>query len=142
MSITTVSFGVSAAGVRPLVAPRKVSRASSSPEIVRASMPKRSFSSSRKAGPLEASRMALVATAIVSRHVLAIHDLAVPGERGADAVHRLVRQLAGGVHTLAQARDRGLLVELGERAVRDVRHEQAGGVRAEIDYSDAHGRGP
>jgi hypothetical protein len=66
MSTTTVSEGLSAAGVRPLVAPRKVRRASSSPEIVRASIPKRSFSSSRKAGPFEASRMALVATAIVS----------------------------------------------------------------------------
>jgi hypothetical protein len=39
MSITTVSPSSS----RPLVAPRKVSRASSSPEIVRASTPNFSF---------------------------------------------------------------------------------------------------
>ena len=64
MSITTVWARSCCA--RSAVAPRKVSRASSSPEIVRASIPKLSCSSSRNSGPFEASRMALVATAITS----------------------------------------------------------------------------
>ena len=59
MSITSVC----APAARPLVAPRKVNRASSSPEMVRGSMPKRAPISSRKARPFSASRMALVATA-------------------------------------------------------------------------------
>ena len=59
MSITTVS----SSSLRALVAPRNVRRASSSPEIVRASMPKRCSRKSRNSGPFSESRMALVASA-------------------------------------------------------------------------------
>src|SRR5215218_6487097 len=59
MSMTTVSRS----SARPAVAPRKVRRASSSPEIVRASTPYVSRRWSRNAAPFSASRTALVATA-------------------------------------------------------------------------------
>src|SRR5215213_3192364 len=59
MSMTTVSRS----SARPAVAPTKVRRASSSPEIVRASTPYVSRRWSRNAAPFSASRMALVATA-------------------------------------------------------------------------------
>ncbi len=63
MSMTTTGSGASAS--RSPVAPANVSRASSSPEIVRASKPKSSRTRSRNAAPFSASRTALVRTATV-----------------------------------------------------------------------------
>ena len=59
MSITRVGSSAS----RPAVAPRKVSRASSSPVMVSMSKPWRSRTAARNSSPFAASRTALVATA-------------------------------------------------------------------------------
>jgi hypothetical protein len=65
MSITTT--GQAASAGRSLVAPRNVSRASSSPVIVRASRPNSAPTRWAQAAPSAASRTALVRTATVRR---------------------------------------------------------------------------
>ena len=121
---------------RPAVAPRKVSRASSSPEMVRASIPKRSRRSSANSGPFSASRTALVATATIrSAPWSSISRAVVLGDRH-HALDRGVREPAGGVHALAQPGDVRPALELLELAVPHLGDQQPGRVGAQVDYRD------
>ena len=63
---------------------------------------------------------------------------AVVGEHVAHARHRQRQEPAPLVDALAEPRDRELALDLVDVAVVDVRHEQAGGIRAQIHDSDAH----
>ena len=107
MSITSV--GVRSAGSRSLVAPRKVSRASSSPVSTCGSNPKRSPTVWANSSPLAASRTALVitATARLRRRGASI-TLPVVVEHREHALHRVVAQPTAGVDAGAQARVTGL----------------------------------
>ena len=62
--MSTTTSGVVSAGSRSLVAPAKVSSASVSPSMVRASKPKRSRTACVNSAPFSASRTALVSTPI------------------------------------------------------------------------------
>jgi hypothetical protein len=73
---------------------------------------------------------------------VALGDAAVVGEDVPDARDRDRQQPATTVDALPQARDREAPVDVVERPVLDVGHEQARGVRAEVDGGDAgHLRG-
>ena len=76
--------------------------------------------------------------------VVRVDRRAVVGERRRSALDRLLGERAAGVDAVAEARDVGLAQQLLDgAAVRrvDVGDQQAGGVRADVDDGDAHGRG-
>jgi hypothetical protein len=81
----------------PLSAPRNVRRASSSPEIVRASTPNLSFTCARTASPPPASRIALVPTT-ATRSAPSLPTISAYASR-----HPFVRAIASGASTLVRS---------------------------------------
>ena len=113
--MSTTSSGVASPRSRAAVAPRNVSRASSSPLSVRASRPKRSRTAAVNSAPLSASRTADGEHGEAPLAAVALDRSAVLRRaRRARAPARLAEP-AGRVHALAEARDDRAAVELRPR---------------------------
>ena len=126
---------------RPAVAPRKVSRASSSPEIVRASMPKRALDLVAELGAVLGVAHGAGGDRDHALRAEPVDRLAIVGERRRHTAHGVVRQAAARLEPLAEPGHRGAPVELGDGSVLDVRDQQPGRVGADVHDGDPHSTG-
>ena len=115
-----------------------MSRASSSPEIVRASTPKRAFTCARTASPPPASRIALVPTTSIFVDAEALDDLGVAVEARVGALDGLGCERARLVDALTEPRDGRVLLDRDELAVAPLGDEEQHGVRPDVDRRNAH----
>ena len=118
---------------------RKVSRASSSPEMTRGSTWKRRRRRSASSSPFSASRMALVATQTTVSALVPVEQLAVAGHGVDDALDGRVAEPSAGLESLAEPGHGGLPFDLRELAAVHVGDEESRRVGAEVDHADAHG---
>ena len=136
------------AGSSPVVAPRNVSRPSSSPESSSGSAPTTSAAGPKKSVRLAASRAAEVAVmrGPTGCHAEAVHHRPVVAQHVQGPLDGIGVQPAAGVDALAEAGDHHAPLEGAEAAVAvGLGHQQAGRVGAAVEGGDAlaaqrHGR--